>query len=111
MLAGHPPFFEADVPFLLERIRTADYSAPSHLSEDAQHLIALMLVPDPEKRSPLKEIAEVKWLNEGVKGRPTLAFTRIYVRGTKVFIIYTYILCVEYIDFFSKFTLTFLFVS
>lgn len=64
LVCGHPPFQEANDSETLTMIMDCKYTTPPHVSDDCRHLIARMLLREPEHRATLAEIAMDKWLTQ-----------------------------------------------
>ena len=53
LLVGHPPFDTQGVKNTLNRVISAEYHLPGHLSPEAKHLIQSLLQKNPKDRLPL----------------------------------------------------------
>jgi len=61
LLCGNLPFDDDNIPDLFRKIKNADYTFPSHLSESTRDLISRMLEVDPLKRMTINEIRRHPW--------------------------------------------------
>mmetsp|Transcript_137183 Transcript_137183/g.273739 ORF Transcript_137183/g.273739 Transcript_137183/m.273739 type:complete len:1095 (+) Transcript_137183:153-3437(+) len=62
MLIGHAPFKADQLLDLRRCILRGRYHTPSHLSEEASHLLRRLLVVEPSNRATLGEVADHAWL-------------------------------------------------
>ncbi|CAG5117488.1 unnamed protein product [Candidula unifasciata] len=62
LVAGRPPFQEANDSETLTMIMDCKYQIPSHVSDSCRNLISKMLVRDPSKRISLEDIERHRWL-------------------------------------------------
>ncbi|XP_050299463.1 SNF-related serine/threonine-protein kinase [Anthonomus grandis grandis] len=62
LVCGQAPFQEANDSETLTMIMDCKYNVPAHVSQECRDLISRMLVRNPEKRAPLKEISTHEWL-------------------------------------------------
>lgn len=58
LLVGKPPFDTDAVKSTLTRVVMADYTIPSHLSENAKDLIDKLLKKNPKERIRLRDISK-----------------------------------------------------
>ena len=61
LLAGFLPFEERTIAALFSKIKAADYSYPSWITEEAKSLLDGILVSNPANRLTLQEIYDHKW--------------------------------------------------
>ncbi|XP_069674402.1 aurora kinase C-like [Periplaneta americana] len=69
-LVGKPPFEAVTYDETYRRIGKAEYSFPSHVSEDARDLIHKLLVIVPSKRLPLSEVLKHSWIMSHTSSHP-----------------------------------------
>ncbi|KDR70409.1 hypothetical protein GALMADRAFT_103174 [Galerina marginata CBS 339.88] len=67
LVVGRPPFQTKDVKAIYKRIRDNEYEFPQDrlISSAAQHLISLILTPDPSQRPTLHEIVDHAFFTHG----------------------------------------------
>jgi len=63
-LTGRPPFEARTQEEVYKKICRIDFSYPSIISKHARDLIGKLLVKDPTKRLPLKEVPDHIWIKE-----------------------------------------------
>jgi 5'-AMP-activated protein kinase catalytic alpha subunit len=68
LLAGYLPFDENTMAALFSKIKSADYEFPDWFSPEARDLIAMILVPDPNKRPRISDIKNHIWMMKGDSG-------------------------------------------
>lgn len=61
LLCGSLPFDDESIPNLFKKIKSGQYSLPSHLSSGARDMISRMLLVDPLKRISIPEIRLHPW--------------------------------------------------
>lgn len=67
LLCGHLPFDDPSTTRLYDKITTADYSVPVHVSKGAKDLIGRMLKVDPASRCTIEDIKKHIWFTGGEK--------------------------------------------
>eukprot|EP00667_Euglena_gracilis_P006966 EG_transcript_7029 len=65
MLAGALPFRDTEASTVFQKIKHAQYDMKSFFPAGAQDLIRNLLVPDPNRRFTLEQIAEHEWFRPG----------------------------------------------
>jgi 5'-AMP-activated protein kinase catalytic alpha subunit len=63
LLCGSLPFDDESIPNLFKKIKSGQYSLPSHLSSGARDVISRMLLVDPLKRISIPEIRLHPWFS------------------------------------------------
>lgn len=63
LLAGFLPFDEPTIVNLFAKIQSADFSYPSWFTPESRELLDRILVVDPAKRIPLKELRVHPWMH------------------------------------------------
>jgi serine/threonine protein kinase len=63
VLVGSAPFHHDDYDVTYRKIMKVEYKVPSHVSKAAAHLIACLLVFDPNRRMTLEQIAIHPWFS------------------------------------------------
>ena len=61
LLCGNLPFDDDNIPDLFRKIKNADYTFPSHITEEPRDLISRMLEVDPLRRMTINEIRRHPW--------------------------------------------------
>lgn len=61
MLAGRLPFEDRNMNMLLGKIQRGEYQMIRHISDSAKDIISRMLIVDPRKRIPMKDIIAHPW--------------------------------------------------
>lgn len=64
-LAGYLPFDEQMLPTLFKKIQNAEYKIPDFISPEAKDLITKILMPEPDKRLTIPDIACHPWWKLG----------------------------------------------
>lgn len=62
LTVGYLPFEEGTTAALFQKIKTASYKTPEHLSPGVKDLLRRILVPDPQKRSSMAEMQAHPWI-------------------------------------------------
>lgn len=62
LLSGYLPFDEASMPALIQKIKSAKFTFPYHISENAADLIEKMLVANPLYRIFIADILKHPWI-------------------------------------------------
>ncbi|ELU12783.1 hypothetical protein CAPTEDRAFT_221177 [Capitella teleta] len=65
LVVGQPPFDTEGVKSTLNRVISADFELPDHLSKEAKHLISCLLKKNPKERMPLEHILQHPFLTKG----------------------------------------------
>eukprot|EP00003_Mantamonas_plastica_P033174 TRINITY_DN936_c0_g2_i4.p1 TRINITY_DN936_c0_g2~~TRINITY_DN936_c0_g2_i4.p1 ORF type:complete len:697 (+),score=205.82 TRINITY_DN936_c0_g2_i4:295-2091(+) len=65
LLCGYLPFDHRNIGKLYQLILAGEYECPDFLSEEAQDLISIMLVPSVEERCSITDIINHPWMNLG----------------------------------------------
>lgn len=68
LLCGHLPFDDPSTAKLYDKITSADYTVPSHVSKGAKDLVGKMLRVDPAARCSVEEVRKHPWFAAGEKG-------------------------------------------
>lgn len=72
LLVGHPPFFDADVSPLLQKITSCDFEIPEFISEKAGDLIQCMIRAVPEERITIQQMLHHPWFYDGPEFGPSM---------------------------------------
>eukprot|EP01017_Pseudomicrothorax_dubius_P046165 TRINITY_DN8097_c0_g1_i1.p1 TRINITY_DN8097_c0_g1~~TRINITY_DN8097_c0_g1_i1.p1 ORF type:complete len:469 (+),score=73.86 TRINITY_DN8097_c0_g1_i1:317-1723(+) len=64
--SGYLPFEDDNIARLLDRIVTARYEFPKHVSKSFKDLVSGVLNPNPKKRLNLQDIMMHPWFNQGI---------------------------------------------
>lgn len=67
VLVGSAPFHHDDYDLTYKKIMKVDYYMPPFVSKAASHLIAQLLIVDPNKRMPLEQVASHPWFSVNLK--------------------------------------------
>ncbi|ETW00901.1 CAMK/CAMK2 protein kinase, variant [Aphanomyces invadans] len=75
LLSGCPPFYDENVAVLYDKIKAGSYQYDpyywKHVSNEAKHLISLMLQVDPSKRATADQLLKHEWLRDENDDDPT----------------------------------------
>ena len=72
LLIGRPPFFEAEVQTLLNKIRDCDFEIPDFLSPQAADLIRCMIRAAPAERITIEQMLHHPWFYNGPEYGPCM---------------------------------------
>ncbi|KAF3773389.1 CBL-interacting serine/threonine-protein kinase 5 [Nymphaea thermarum] len=65
LLAGFLPFQDENIMHMYRKVFKAEFQVPPWFSPDVRHLLAKILVTDPNKRITISQIMEVPWFKKG----------------------------------------------
>ncbi|CAN6458696.1 unnamed protein product [Victoria cruziana] len=65
LLAGFLPFQDENIMHMYRKVFKAEFQVPPWFSPDVRHLLAKILVTDPNKRISISQLMEVPWFKKG----------------------------------------------
>ncbi|ORX33523.1 putative SNF1A/AMP-activated protein kinase [Kockovaella imperatae] len=66
LLCGKLPFDDENIPMLFKKIESGQFHVPSHVSDEARHLLRRMLTVDPLKRATISEIRSMPFFQHNL---------------------------------------------